>query len=112
MKNGFHHLLVITHRSSRERGHHRDNRPQRSAIMPLPTSHQHTRSPLLRTRGRGLRAIGAIVAVVALAPALTACNDAATSATATPVRPVPRQGVAIAPPHETGSFASVVRAGS
>ena len=78
--------------------------------MPLPTSHQHTRSPLLRTRGRGLRAIGAIVAVVALAPALTACNDAATSATATPVRPVQVQRVAFVPANENREFAGVVRA--
>ena len=78
--------------------------------MPLPTSRQHTRSPLLRTRGRGLRAIGAIVAVVALAPALTACNDAATSATATPVRPVQVQRVAFVPANENREFAGVVRA--
>jgi len=50
------------------------------------------------------------VAVVALAPALSACNDAATSATATPVRPVQVQRVAFVPANENREFAGVVRA--
>src|SRR5262249_9868758 len=57
-----------------------------------------------------LRAIAAILAVIALAPALAACNDAATSATATPVRPVQVQRVIFAASDEKREFAGVVRA--
>src|SRR5262245_22992393 len=97
MKNGFHHLLVIT-QSSPGNGHDRRNRPQRSAIMPSLISRQPT------------RAIGAILAVLALAPALAACNDSATSAIATPIRPVQVQRVVFAPADENREFAGVVRA--
>jgi len=74
--------------------------------MPSPISHHHTVSqPIAR-----LRAIAAILAVIALAPALAACNDAATSATATPVRPVQVQRVIFAASDEKREFAGVVRA--
>jgi len=69
--------------------------------MPSPISRQHVAR---------LRAIGAILAVIALAPALAACNDAATSATATPSRPVQVQRVTFAPANENREFAGVVRA--
>jgi RND family efflux transporter MFP subunit len=74
--------------------------------MPSPISYQHTASPRIAR----LRAIGAILMVVALAPALTACDDAATSATATPARPVQVQRVVFAPTDENREFAGVVRA--
>ena len=74
--------------------------------MPSPISYQHTASPRIAR----LRAIGAILMVVALAPALTACDDAATSATATPARPVQVQRVVFAPADENREFAGVVRA--
>jgi len=74
--------------------------------MPSPISHQHTASPRIAR----LRAIGAILMVVALAPALAACDDAATSATATPARPVQVQRVVFAPADENREFAGVVRA--
>jgi RND family efflux transporter MFP subunit len=67
---------------------------------PLPVSRHIAR----------LRAAGAILAVIALAPALAACNDAATSATATPARPVQVQRVTFAPANESREFAGVVRA--
>jgi RND family efflux transporter MFP subunit len=57
-----------------------------------------------------LRAIGATLAVLALAPALAACDDTATSATATPVRPVQVQRVVFAPADENREFPGVVRA--
>jgi len=57
-----------------------------------------------------IRAIGAILAVIALAPALAACNDAATSATATAIRPVQVQRVVFALADENREFAGVVRA--
>jgi RND family efflux transporter MFP subunit len=91
MKDEFHHLLVIT---TAPEAHDR-NRPQRTAIMP---SQQH------------IRPIGAILAVIALAPVLAACNDAATSATATAIRPVQVQRVVFAPADENREFAGVVRA--
>jgi len=74
--------------------------------MPSPISHQHTASPRIAR----LRAIGAILMVVALAPALAACDDPATSATATPVRPVQVQRVVFAPADENREFPGVVRA--
>jgi len=74
--------------------------------MTSPISHPHTAS-----RGIArLRAIGAILAVIALAPALAACDDAATSAIATPARPVQVQRVVFAPADENREFAGVVRA--
>ena len=98
--------------------------------MPSPISRQPTRPfpPLRRApsltlprkrgregwgkgrAGRGLRAIGAILAVVALAPALAACNDAATSAITPPIRPVQVQRVVFAAADENREFAGVVRA--
>jgi RND family efflux transporter MFP subunit len=57
-----------------------------------------------------LRAVGAILAVIALAPALAACDDPATSATATTVRPVQVQRVVFAPADENREFAGVVKA--
>src|SRR5262249_30851400 len=72
--------------------------PQRSAIMPSPISHQPTRP------------LGAILAVMALAPILAACNDTATSATATTGRPVQVQRVVFAPADENREFPGVVRA--
>src|SRR5260370_32084046 len=97
------------------RGHDRRNRPQRSAIMPSPTSRQLARPlpalPRKRGRvGRGLRAVGPILAVIALAPPLAACNHAATSPTAPPTRPVQAQRVAFAPADENREFRGVVRA--
>jgi RND family efflux transporter MFP subunit len=74
--------------------------------MPSPISHQPAASP----RVAPLRVIGAILAVIALAPALAACNDAATSATATAIRPVQVQRVVFAPADENREFAGVVRA--
>src|ERR1700732_3926667 len=74
--------------------------------MPSPISHPHTAS----SRIARLRAIGAILAVIALAPALAACDDPATSATATPVRPVQVQRVVFAPADENREFPGVVRA--
>src|SRR3984893_1967076 len=74
--------------------------------MPSPISHPHTAS----SRIARLRAIEAILMVVALAPALAACDDAATSATATPVRPVQVKRVVFAPADENREFAGVVRA--
>jgi len=79
---------------------------------PLPTRPRPLPNPPLHAgEGRvGLRAIAAILAVIALAPALAACNDAATSATATPSRPVQVQRVVFAPADENREFAGVVRA--
>jgi RND family efflux transporter MFP subunit len=57
-----------------------------------------------------LRAIGAILAVTALAPALASCDDAATSASAVPPRPVQVQRVLFASADENREFAGVVRA--
>jgi RND family efflux transporter MFP subunit len=57
-----------------------------------------------------LRAIGAIFAVIALAPVLSACNDRAASATATPARPVQVQRVTFVPKDESREFPGVVRA--
>jgi RND family efflux transporter MFP subunit len=74
--------------------------------MPSPISHPHTAS----SRFVRLRAIGAILAVIALAPALAACDDPATPATATPVRPVQVQRVVFAPADENREFAGVVKA--
>jgi RND family efflux transporter MFP subunit len=74
--------------------------------MTSPISHPHTASPRIAR----LRAIGAILAVIALAPALAACDDAATSAIATPARPVQVQRVVFAPADENREFAGVVRA--
>src|SRR5580704_18030235 len=74
--------------------------------MPSPILHPHTASPRIAR----LRAIGAILAVIALAPALAACDDAATSAIATPARPVQVQRVVFAPADENREFAGVVRA--
>src|SRR3984893_11170501 len=74
--------------------------------MPSPISHPHTAS----SRIARLRAIEAILMVVALAPALAACDDAATSATATRARPVQVQRVVFAPADENREFAGVVRA--
>jgi RND family efflux transporter MFP subunit len=74
--------------------------------MPSPISRQHAVSQHVAR----LRAIGTILAVIALAPALAACNDAATSATATPARPVQVQRVTFAPANENREFAGVVRA--
>jgi RND family efflux transporter MFP subunit len=56
------------------------------------------------------RPIAAILAVIALTPALAACNDVATSATATAIRPVQVQRVVFAPADENREFAGVVRA--
>jgi RND family efflux transporter MFP subunit len=69
-----------------------------------------SRQPAVRRHIARLRTIGAILAVIALAPALAACNDAATSATATPERPVQVQRVTFAPANESREFAGVVRA--
>src|SRR5258708_7290561 len=85
-------------RSARAGRETRRNRPQRSAIMPSPISQQH------------IRPIAAILVVIALAPALAACNDAATSATATAIRPVQVQRVVFARADENREFAGVVRA--
>jgi RND family efflux transporter MFP subunit len=57
-----------------------------------------------------MRTISAILAVIALAPALASCNDAATPATATSVRPVQVQRVTFAPANENREFPGVVRA--
>lgn len=56
------------------------------------------------------RTIGAILAAAALAPILAACDDKATSAIATPARPVQVQRVVFAPADENHEFAGVVRA--
>src|SRR5262249_54697096 len=77
-----------------------------STIMPSPISHQHTVNQHIAR----IRPIGAILAVIALAPALAACNDAATSATATAIRPVQVQRVVFALADENREFAGVVRA--
>src|SRR5258708_16898392 len=74
--------------------------------MPRPISHQST----VGQHAPRLRAIGAILAVIALAPALAACNDTATSATATAIRPVQVQRVVFAHANENREFAGVVRA--
>jgi len=74
--------------------------------MPSLTSQQPTVSRCVPR----LRAIGAILAVTALAPALAACNDVATSATAPPARPVQVQRVMFAPANENLEFPGVVRA--
>ena len=74
--------------------------------MPSPIS----RRPTLSRHVPRLRTMGAILAVIALAPALAACNDAATSATAPPVRPVQVQRVTFAPANENREFPGVVRA--
>jgi RND family efflux transporter MFP subunit len=74
--------------------------------MPSPLSHQSTVGQFAPR----LRPIGAILAVIALAPALAACNDVATSATATAIRPVQVQRVVFAPAGENREFAGVVRA--
>jgi RND family efflux transporter MFP subunit len=74
--------------------------------MPSPISSKHTASP----RIAGLRAVGAVLAVTALAPVLAACDDSATSAVASPPRPVQVQRVAFAPADENREFAGVVRA--
>src|SRR5215472_8854737 len=71
--------------------------------MPSPISLLHTAS-IARPR------IMAMLALMALAPALAACNDAATSATAPPARPVQVQRVTFAPADESREFAGVVRA--
>jgi len=71
--------------------------------MPSPLSLLHTAS-IARPR------IMAMLALMALAPALAACNDAATSATAPPARPVQVQRVTFAPADESREFAGVVRA--
>jgi RND family efflux transporter MFP subunit len=73
--------------------------------MPSPISRHTVRQPIAQ-----LRAIGAILVVIALAPALAACNDAATSATATPARPVQVQRVVFMLADENREFAGVVRA--
>jgi RND family efflux transporter MFP subunit len=67
-------------------------------MSPQIISHQRTRP------------IAAILAVIALAPVLAACNDTATSATATPDRPVQVQRVVFAPADENREFPGVVRA--
>jgi RND family efflux transporter MFP subunit len=72
--------------------------------MPWSIAGLRTSSP----RVAGLRA--AILAMIVLAPALAACDDRATSATATPVRPVQVQHVVFAPADEHREFAGVVRA--
>jgi RND family efflux transporter MFP subunit len=74
--------------------------------MCPPTPRQHT----LSQSAAPLRTIGAILAVIALAPALAACNDAATSATATRERPVQVQRVTFAPANENREFVGAVRA--
>src|SRR5882672_7330366 len=74
--------------------------------MTSPISQLHTASP----HTAKWRAAGAILAVVALAPILAACDDPATSAVATPVRPVQVQRVVFAPADENREFAGVVRA--
>jgi RND family efflux transporter MFP subunit len=74
--------------------------------MPSPISRQLAVS----RRIARLRAVGPILAVIALAPALAACNDAATSATATAMRPVQVQRVVFAHADENREFAGVVRA--
>jgi RND family efflux transporter MFP subunit len=73
--------------------------------MCSPTPRQHT----LSRSAAPLRTIGAILAVIALAP-LAACNDAATSAIATRVRPVQVQRVTFAPANEDREFVGAVRA--
>jgi RND family efflux transporter MFP subunit len=99
---------VITSHSQPHPGwdHDRNNRPQRSAIMSSPIAKPRTATPRIAR----LRAIGAILAVIGLAPALAACDDPATSATATPARPVQVQRVAFAPVDENREFPGVVRA--
>jgi RND family efflux transporter MFP subunit len=57
-----------------------------------------------------LRTIGMILAVTAFASALAGCDDQATSATATPARPVQVQRVTFAPANENREFPGVVRA--
>src|SRR5258708_23755601 len=74
--------------------------------MPSPISRQST----VGQHAPRLRAVGPILAVIALAPALAACNDVATSATATAIRPVQVQRVVFAPADENREFAGVVRA--
>jgi RND family efflux transporter MFP subunit len=74
--------------------------------MCPPTPRQHT----LSQSAARLPTIGAILAMIALAPALAACNDAATSAIATPVRPVQVQRVTFAPANENREFVGAVRA--
>jgi RND family efflux transporter MFP subunit len=74
--------------------------------MCSPTSRQHTPGQFVAR----LRTIGAILTVIALAPALAACNDAATSATATQARPVQVQRVTFAPANENREFVGAVRA--
>jgi RND family efflux transporter MFP subunit len=74
--------------------------------MPSPISRQST----VGQHAPRLRAVAPILAVIALAPALAACNDAATSATATAIRPVQVQRVVFAPADENREFAGVVRA--
>src|SRR5262252_8248122 len=71
--------------------------------MPSPLSLLHTAS-IARPR------IVAMLALMALAPALAASNDAATSATAPPARPVQVKRVTFAPADESREFAGVVRA--
>ncbi len=55
-------------------------------------------------------AVGALFALVALAPLLAACDDPATSATATPPRPVQVQRVVFGQAAENRDFVGVVRA--
>jgi RND family efflux transporter MFP subunit len=74
--------------------------------MPSLISHPRTASSRLAR----MRAVGAILTVIALAPALAACDDPATSATAAPVRPVQVQRVVFGPADENREFAGVVRA--
>lgn len=57
-----------------------------------------------------LGVIGTILAMIALAPALAGCDEQATSATATPAKPVQVQRVTFAPATENREFAGVVRA--
>jgi RND family efflux transporter MFP subunit len=74
--------------------------------MPATISRQHTARPRIARLGT----IGMILAAIALAPALAGCDDRATSATATPVRPVQVQRVTFGPTNENREFAGVVRA--
>lgn len=69
-----------------------------------------TRETAARPRTLRLGVTGAILAMIALAPALAGCDDQATSATATPVKPVQVQRVTFAPANESREFAGVVRA--
>jgi RND family efflux transporter MFP subunit len=74
--------------------------------MPSSISREYAPRPGIQSRG----AIATALAMIALAPALAACDDRATSATATAVRPVQVERVTFAPADGNREFAGVVRA--